>query len=59
MLKDKIKHKRKMLHLRKEDGATLHKPEELSVTTFLLRTVSFHVDEDLVSLSHVSSRNRS
>lgn len=48
-----------MLHLRKEDGATLHKPEELSVTTFLLRTVSFHVDEDLVSLSHVSSRNRS
>ena len=49
--------KRKMLHLRKEDGAKFHRPEQLNLTTFLIRTMSFHAGEDLVILFYVNSRN--
>lgn len=52
------KHERK-LYLRREDGAKFHKSEELNLRTFLLRIISFHVDEDLDILLHVSYRNES
>ena len=49
--------KRKMLHLREEDGAKFHRPEQLNLTTFLILTMPFHAGEYLVILFHVNSRN--
>lgn len=48
-----------MLHLRRQHGAKFHKPEQLRLTTFLLRTISFHAGEDLAILFHANSRNQS
>lgn len=54
----KRKHKKKMLQLRREDGARFCKSEELTLKTLCLRSISFHVDEDLDILFHVNSKNQ-
>lgn len=54
----KRQHKKKMLQLRREDGARLCKSEELTLKTLCLRSISFHVDEDLDILFHVNSKNQ-
>lgn len=59
MLNDqKQKHEKKILHLRREDGAIFYKSEELNLRTLPLRSTSFHVDDNWDTLFLVNSKDQ-